>query len=86
MELKIKNAMPTQELLRNYSCRRLQFAIKMGLLPTPENYSQLLKMQNNQRIRNAHPSKYWKEGRNLRNAEAAESEVETQLAATTNQK
>jgi hypothetical protein len=61
MELRVKNRVPPQELLRNYSGRRLQFAIKMGLLPTPESYSQLLKMQSNQSMRNAHPNKYWKE-------------------------
>ncbi|MEQ1597903.1 MAG: hypothetical protein ABL880_00905 [Methylotenera sp.] len=61
MELRVKNTVLPQELVRNYSGRRLQFAIKMGLLPTLENYNQLLKMQCNQSIRNAHPSKYWKE-------------------------
>lgn len=32
-----------QEVLRSYSGRRLQYAIKLGILPTPESLKQLLK-------------------------------------------
>lgn len=61
MKFETKNAFPSQELLHSYSGRRLQFAIKMGILPPPENLSKLLKEQENKTSRNAHPNKYWKE-------------------------
>lgn len=61
MEIGIKSALPAKELLRSYSGRRLQFAIKMGILPTPESLSQPMKRQASNSSRNAHPSKYWKE-------------------------
>ena len=32
-----------EDILRCYSGRRLQFAIKMGILPKPENLSRVLK-------------------------------------------
>ena len=32
-----------EDILHSYSGRRLQFAIKMGILPKPENLSRVLK-------------------------------------------
>jgi hypothetical protein len=43
MEFQTSNVASIQELLRCYSGRRLQYAIKLGILPTPESLNQMLK-------------------------------------------
>lgn len=43
MKFKIYYALSVEDILQNYSGRRLQYAIRMGILPTPEILSQLSK-------------------------------------------
>lgn len=43
MKTEIKYAASIQEILRSYSGRRLQYAIRLGILPTPESLNQLIK-------------------------------------------
>jgi hypothetical protein len=47
MKTEIKHVASIQEVLRSYSGRRLQYAIRIGILPTPESLSQLLKRKAN---------------------------------------
>lgn len=41
MDLKVKNDALIQEL-RGYSARQLQFAIRLGILPTPDKLNRIL--------------------------------------------
>ena len=43
MKTVIDNVQTLKDILRCYSGRRLQFAIKLGILPQPENLSRVLK-------------------------------------------
>ena len=43
MKAAISNTQSLEDILRSYSGRRLQFAIKLGILPKPENLSRVLK-------------------------------------------
>ena len=43
MNTTLSNAQTLKDILRCYSGRRLQFAIKLGILPEPENLSSALK-------------------------------------------
>jgi hypothetical protein len=43
MKSEATNIASIEEILRRYSGRRLQYAIKLGILPTPESLKQLLK-------------------------------------------
>ena len=43
MKAAISNTQSLEDILRSYSGRRLQFAIRMGILPKPENLSSVLK-------------------------------------------
>ena len=42
MKAAISNTQSVEDILRSYSGRRLQFAIRMGILPKPENLSKVL--------------------------------------------
>lgn len=44
MIIEINCTPSNQDILSYYSGRRLQYAIRMGILPTPENFSLLLSM------------------------------------------
>ena len=43
MNTTLSNAQTLKDILRCYSGRRLQFAIKLGILPKPENLNKVLK-------------------------------------------
>ena len=43
MKSEATNIASIDEILRSYSGRRLQYAIKLGILPKPESLNQLLK-------------------------------------------
>ena len=43
MKAAISNTQSLEDISRSYSGRRLQFAIRMGILPKPENLSKVLK-------------------------------------------
>ena len=43
MKAAISNTQSLEDILRSYSGRRLQFAIRMGILPKSENLSKVLK-------------------------------------------
>jgi hypothetical protein len=43
MKVETTNIASIEEILASYSGRRLQYAIKLGILPTPESLCQLLK-------------------------------------------
>ena len=43
MKAAISNTQSVEDILGSYSGRRLQFAIRMGILPKPENLSKVLK-------------------------------------------
>jgi len=43
MKIEINYIESVEDILRSYSGRRLQYAIRMGILPTPEILSQLSK-------------------------------------------
>ena len=43
MNTTTNNTQSLEDILRSYSGRRLQFAIRMGILPKPENLSKVLK-------------------------------------------
>jgi hypothetical protein len=43
MKVETTHSVSIQEILRSYSGRRLQYAIRLGILPTPESLTQLLK-------------------------------------------
>lgn len=43
MSLQIANNPSVQDIVHCYSGRRLQFAIKLGIMPTPESFSLILK-------------------------------------------
>ena len=45
-----------EDVLRCYSGRRLQFAIKLGILPEPENLSRVLKIKPRTRTHTFHIS------------------------------
>jgi hypothetical protein len=45
MKIEINYIESVEDVLRSYSGRRLQYAIRMGILPTPEKFSLLLKHQ-----------------------------------------
>jgi hypothetical protein len=47
MKVKATHVASIQEILRSYSGRRLQYAIKIGILPRPESLKQLLKRKVN---------------------------------------
>ena len=47
----ISNTQSLEDILHSYSGRRLQFAIRMGILPKPENLSKFLKGKANARVR-----------------------------------
>jgi|GEM_PF-4439121 hypothetical protein len=57
MKVEIDNIESVEHILQGYSGRRLQYAIRMGILPTPEMLSQLLnkKMSTINRIPKAQP-------------------------------
>lgn len=52
MKAVVKNTQSLEDILRCYSGRRLQFAIKIGILPKPENLSKLFKGKASNRMRN----------------------------------
>lgn len=43
MKTEIKKIVSTEDILSAYSGRRLQYAIRLGILPKPERLNQLLK-------------------------------------------
>ena len=43
MNLQIANNASVQDIRQGYSGRHLQFAIKLGIMPTPESFSLILK-------------------------------------------
>lgn len=43
MKTEIKKIVSTEDILSAYSGRRLQYAIRLGILPKPESLNQLLK-------------------------------------------
>ena len=43
MNLQIANNASVQDIVHGYSGRHLQFAIKLGIMPTPESFSLILK-------------------------------------------
>lgn len=43
MKLKLNNELSVHEILQGYSGRRLQYAIRVGILPAPEQLGQVLK-------------------------------------------
>lgn len=43
MKIKPNSELSVHEILRNYSGRRLQYAIRIGILPAPEDLGQALK-------------------------------------------
>jgi hypothetical protein len=47
MKTEVKPTASLQEILRSYSGRRLQYAIKLGILPAPESLHRLLKRKTN---------------------------------------
>jgi hypothetical protein len=47
MRVETKRAVFLEEVLRAYSGRRLQYAIKLGILPKPESFKQLIKRKAN---------------------------------------
>jgi hypothetical protein len=49
MKVQMSNALPVHEILSSYSGRRLQYAIKIGIIPAPESLSQTLKRKLNAR-------------------------------------
>lgn len=51
MKAAISNTQSLEDILHSYSGRRLQFAIRMGILPKPENLSKFLKSKANTRVR-----------------------------------
>ena len=52
MKAVVKNTQSLEDILRCYSGRRLQFAIKIGILPKPENLSKLSKRKASKRMCN----------------------------------
>lgn len=51
MKALINNLQSLDDVLRCYSGRRLQFAIKLGILPKPENLDILVKRKSSNRER-----------------------------------
>ena len=47
MKVEITHIASINEVLSRYSGRRLQFAIKLGIVPTPKSLTQLLKRKIN---------------------------------------
>ena len=47
MKTEIKKIVSTEDILSAYSGHRLQYAIKLGILPKPESLKQLLKRKTN---------------------------------------
>jgi hypothetical protein len=47
MRVEAKHTVYLEEVLRAYSGRRLQYAIKLGILPKPESFKQIIKRKNN---------------------------------------
>jgi hypothetical protein len=43
MKVEMTSFASVQEILHSYSGRRLQYAIRLGILPTPESLNRLLK-------------------------------------------
>ena len=55
MKAAISNTQSLEDILRSYSGRRLQFAIRMGILPKPENLSKVLKSKATDDVEAAKP-------------------------------
>lgn len=47
MKSKTAHTVSINEILRSYSGRRLQYAIKIGVLPKPESLKQFIKRKTN---------------------------------------
>ena len=47
VKLKMTSIASMQDMLHGYSGRHLQYAIKMGIMPTPERLSKILKRISN---------------------------------------
>lgn len=45
MKVETTHIASIQDILRSYSGRRLQYAIRLGILPTPESLKQLIKIK-----------------------------------------
>ena len=58
MNTTLSNAQTLKDILRCYSGRRLQFAIKLGILPKPENLNKVLKKKDRKstRLNSSHVS------------------------------
>ena len=55
MKAAINNTQSLEDISRSYSGRRLQFAIRMGILPKPENLSKVLKSKATDNVEVAKP-------------------------------
>ena len=60
------NTQSLEDILRCYSGRRLQFAIKLGILPKPENLNKLLKKKATARSHTFQTSTLTNQGVNMK--------------------